>query len=359
MIRLWLGLSMGRIGRPQDRVLSLSALEQEELERISRSRSAPHGVVRRAQIILGSASGESNLSIARRLGVSNPTVRHWRKRWFDQGLVGLYGEAKPGRPRTHDEERIAELLRTVLESRPADGTHWTVRSAAKTTGLSKLIARSTGRGADGSDQSVARHPAGARICCSAGQAKARAVSERTDGRARRSRPEPTNCSARRRRSRAMGRTRSTNFCLRRRVRPLGEGERRGSTADDNPRHRRDRRLRPCRRRRSGGKLRARARSRRVARLGSPSVHHRRQAEAAWHQQTRQQLPSPTADPRCTRRAAYVAERDTPLGRWAKGLSGRAHRNVAIVAFANKLARIAWAALRRGERFAVMGMPAAA
>ena len=54
---------------------------------------------------------------------------------------------------------------------------------------------------------------------------------------------------------------------------------------------------------------------------------------------------------------YVAERDTPLGRWAKELSRRAHRNVAIVAFANKLARIAWAVLRRGERFAVTGMPA--
>jgi transposase len=56
---------------------------------------------------------------------------------------------------------------------------------------------------------------------------------------------------------------------------------------------------------------------------------------------------------------YVAGRDTLLGRWAKELLGRAHRNVAIVAFANKLARIAWAVLRRGERFAVTGMPAAA
>jgi transposase len=53
---------------------------------------------------------------------------------------------------------------------------------------------------------------------------------------------------------------------------------------------------------------------------------------------------------------YVVERDTPLGRWAKALSSRAHRNVAIVAFANKLARIAWAVLRRGERFAAGGMP---
>ena len=56
---------------------------------------------------------------------------------------------------------------------------------------------------------------------------------------------------------------------------------------------------------------------------------------------------------------YVAERDTPLGRWAKGLLGRAHHNVAVVAFANKLARIAWAVLRRGEAFAVKGSSVAA
>src|SRR5271167_1072786 len=55
---------------------------------------------------------------------------------------------------------------------------------------------------------------------------------------------------------------------------------------------------------------------------------------------------------------YVAERETPLGRWAKALMSRAHHNVAVVAFANKLARIAWAVLRRGERFAVTGIPAA-
>jgi transposase len=52
---------------------------------------------------------------------------------------------------------------------------------------------------------------------------------------------------------------------------------------------------------------------------------------------------------------HGAERDTPLGRWAKGLLGRAHHNVAVVAFANKLARIAWAVLRRGETFAVKGV----
>ena len=53
---------------------------------------------------------------------------------------------------------------------------------------------------------------------------------------------------------------------------------------------------------------------------------------------------------------HVAEKDTALGRWAKNLLSRVHQNVAVVAFANKLARIAWAVLRRGETFAVRGVP---
>ena len=55
----------------------------------------------------------------------------------------------------------------------------------------------------------------------------------------------------------------------------------------------------------------------------------------------------------------MAERDTPLGRWAKALLSRAHPNVVVVAFANILARIAWAVLWRGEPFAAKGAPLAA
>ena len=47
---------------------------------------------------------------------------------------------------------------------------------------------------------------------------------------------------------------------------------------------------------------------------------------------------------------HIAERDTPLGRWAKELMRRANRNVAVVALANKLARIAWAVLQRRKPF---------
>lgn len=36
--------------------------------------------------------------------------------------------------------------------------------------------------------------------------------------------------------------------------------------------------------------------------------------------------------------------------WADGLKERAHVNVAAVAMANKMARIAWAVLTKGERY---------
>lgn len=56
---------------------------------------------------------------------------------------------------------------------------------------------------------------------------------------------------------------------------------------------------------------------------------------------------------------HIAERDTALGRWTKGLLARVHPNIAVVALANKLARIVWAVLRRGEKFAAKGLPVAA
>ena len=46
----------------------------------------------------------------------------------------------------------------------------------------------------------------------------------------------------------------------------------------------------------------------------------------------------------------LAKTETPLGAWLRGLLARAHRNVVVVALAAKLARIAWATLRRGVRF---------
>lgn len=125
------------MGRPKKQEIVLSDLEREELQKLTKSRISRYGLVRRAQIILASSDGEPNASIARRLGISCGTVTHWRRRFLDQGLVGLHGEQRPGRPRSHDDETVAQLLRTVLETAPTQGNRWTMRSLARSIGISK------------------------------------------------------------------------------------------------------------------------------------------------------------------------------------------------------------------------------
>jgi transposase len=46
----------------------------------------------------------------------------------------------------------------------------------------------------------------------------------------------------------------------------------------------------------------------------------------------------------------LAKSVTPLGRWLRRLLRRVHPNVAVVALANKLARIAWAVLAHGSAY---------
>ena len=125
------------IGRPRKFEIQLSGEERGSLEQIGQSRTMPHGIVRRAQMVLLSSEGQTNSAIARRFRVSVPTVAHWRKRFKAHGLAGLYGEQRPGRPRTHDDERVAGLLNTVFHRQPKDATHWSVRRAAAETGISK------------------------------------------------------------------------------------------------------------------------------------------------------------------------------------------------------------------------------
>ena len=73
-------------------------------------------------------------------------------------------------------------------------------------------------------------------------------------------------------------------------------------------------------------------------FGTPPGDDRWETEASTHLQT-------LATCGCCIHGARtalpgLAKKDTPLGRWLKDLLARAHRNVVIVALANKLARIA-------------------
>jgi putative transposase len=124
-------------GRPLQS-LALGPEVHAELTSLARSRTLPHDLVRRAQIVLLCAEGVSNTVVAAQLGVTRPTVGTWRERFRRQGLMGLYDERRPGRPRTIEDERITGLIRKTLKTRPRDGsTQWSCRAIASETKLSK------------------------------------------------------------------------------------------------------------------------------------------------------------------------------------------------------------------------------
>jgi putative transposase len=126
-----------RTGRPKAELL-LSDEERSQLQSFARSRSIPAALSNRARIILSSADGEPNNSIAERLKLTKATVGKWRARFIERRIAGLYDDVRPGRPRTVDDERVAQLIRTTLHTKPADGsTHWSVRCVAAQTGISK------------------------------------------------------------------------------------------------------------------------------------------------------------------------------------------------------------------------------
>lgn len=86
------------------------------------------------------AEGFGPAAIGEQLCISQPTVRKWRERYVEQGLPGLRSEPRPGRPRSLDDQRVANLLNQALHTRPAKQTHWSVRSFAAEANISKDMA---------------------------------------------------------------------------------------------------------------------------------------------------------------------------------------------------------------------------
>jgi putative transposase len=112
--------------------------EVQQLQALASSRSLPHSIVQRAQIVLACGAGETNTAIAKRMGLTGITVGKWRKRYRELGIEGLHDELRPGRPRTYEDDTVAEVINRALQTRPPDGsTQWSARSLAAATGISK------------------------------------------------------------------------------------------------------------------------------------------------------------------------------------------------------------------------------
>lgn len=115
--------------------LRLSSEEEAELRRLIRTASTPQKLAQRARIVLLAAGGATNVAIADKVGASLPTVGMWRAKFADRGLMGLFDEARPGRPRTIDDDAVQRVIARSLEKPPDGETHWSVRLLADDLGL--------------------------------------------------------------------------------------------------------------------------------------------------------------------------------------------------------------------------------
>ena len=120
----------------------LSPEERSTLDRWARGRSIPLRLVERAQIIQMAANGSLNQDIARRRGVSRPTVQLWRQRFLALRLAGLEKDApRPGRIPRITARKIRAVVEATLHKTPPHATHWSTRSMAKAQGLSEATIR--------------------------------------------------------------------------------------------------------------------------------------------------------------------------------------------------------------------------
>jgi len=125
-----------RTGRPIP-PLTLTAAERETLERWARRAKTAQAVAQRARLILGCASGRTNTVVAHELRLTKQTVGKWRSRFLARRLDGLLDDPRPGAPRTITDAQVERVLTRTLESTPADATHWSTRSMAQASGLSR------------------------------------------------------------------------------------------------------------------------------------------------------------------------------------------------------------------------------
>jgi len=121
--------------------LNLSAEERAYLERHVRRHHAPRSLSDRCRIILGCSEGLSNKEVAADLGFHEHTVGKWRRRFIKGRLDGLLDEARPGRPRSIEDDQVAAIIEQTLHSKPRDATHWSLRSMATQAGLSHTSIR--------------------------------------------------------------------------------------------------------------------------------------------------------------------------------------------------------------------------
>lgn len=115
----------------------VNAEDRERLAAIIGDRNRPQKHIQRARIVLLSADRLPVAEIARRAGVSRPSVWRWQRRWGEGGVDVLLREPsrKPGKAPL-PASTVNKIVALTCTEPPGQVTHWTGRSMAKAAGIS-------------------------------------------------------------------------------------------------------------------------------------------------------------------------------------------------------------------------------
>jgi len=118
--------------------LAVRPEDKATLERLIRSGKTEQRVAFRSRIILKAAEGLPNKRIAEELDTSRPTVIDWRKRYEAEGIEGLWHDRPRGKGFTAlEKKQEAAVIEKTLHETPPSATHWSCRTLAKASGVSK------------------------------------------------------------------------------------------------------------------------------------------------------------------------------------------------------------------------------
>src|SRR5215831_15590637 len=123
----------------REHVLALTPPERRELKKRLRSRILPAEDVRRARLILMVAGGDSYSQIRQTLGCNRSYISHWKQRFAQQRLSGLYAR-HPGRAVEKQTPKLEARILAWTRKTPPDGsTHWSTRKLAQQLGINHMM----------------------------------------------------------------------------------------------------------------------------------------------------------------------------------------------------------------------------
>jgi len=124
------------MGKKQTDVV-LSRGDRKALERIAGDGNTQQKIAKRVRIVLMAAEGAGVMEIMRTVGVNKSTVWRWQDYFVEAGVAGLVkGRSKPPGKKPLSAEFKRRVLEKTVKERPANATHWTVRTMGEEMGIS-------------------------------------------------------------------------------------------------------------------------------------------------------------------------------------------------------------------------------